>query len=59
LTAAELDDNNSPHILKSKICLLPAVNLSVRVWFKNARQSWVAQRRELNFGKDNPGADEA
>jgi hypothetical protein len=49
----------SPHIKKTKIRLLLAVNLSVRKKIKNARQSWAAQCRELNFGKDNPGTDEA
>jgi hypothetical protein len=49
----------SPRIKKTRIRLFSAVNLSVREKIKNARQSWATQCRELNFGKDNPGTDEA
>jgi hypothetical protein len=36
----------------------PSICQSVKK-IMNARQSWAAQCRELNIGKDNPGTDEA
>jgi len=59
LTPKTVNAKRSPHIKKTRMRLLLAVNLSVREKIKNARQSWAAQCRELNFGKDNPGTDEA
>jgi hypothetical protein len=59
LTPKTVNAKGIPPIKKTRIRLLLAVNLSAREKIKNARQSWATQCRELNFGKDNPGADEA
>ena len=56
----EFVDVKNTHTIRNRtyISFRPSICQSVKK-LKNARKYWAAQCRDLNFGKDNPGADEA